>query len=374
MPEPTGWSDLHDWIPLRGHEPVDAGFLAQMVSDTNYLRERGEWPVTLDASSDDVLLGDLVTPLNTDDDTVIRTTTAGQTGLIGVCLQPAVAGSLVWVRWYGMAHAVNVDNATDAGDFLKSSSTGGLAHPTTDPTEAGVFAMSRSAVATAGQVRAYLLPGSMLASAGGGGGSGGSSWPSGMRTRVAPPNAASWTLTNPGTTSTLTDTTDSAVMLTAIGVGSGNALRLAHKALAFSTPYSVIARLRGMFVNPNNNEAFGLALYSTGDSKITFIALTNSGPQLWLTGKYNSPTSYSANYGTINARPDSEVWFKITNDGSAHRVYSYSLNGVGWYDLTDVGPTDFHTPDHVGWWADGSGVPDTMYIDCLHFEEVNSVV
>lgn len=114
-----------------------------------------------------------------------------------------------------------------------------------------------------------------------------------------------------------------------------------------ATPYSIIAGLLLNFLGVNTTDTLGL--YFSDGTKLHTFGVGFSADYYILSGKFNTTTSYSANY---TAPPYATfgplVWLKIQDDGT-NRICSISADGKeNWITLHSVGRTDFLTATRVG--------------------------
>lgn len=138
---------------------------------------------------------------------------------------------------------------------------------------------------------------------------------------------------------------------------SGDSFSVEYKALSPTSNYTARAYI-DFTLNPKENaQRAGLALRESSSGKLISWGLTNVSGQAYRAVKFNSPTSWSADYYTL-ALSDNlggfPNWLQIRDDGT-NRYFEYSLNGLDWVTAFSVGRTDFMTPDQIGWGASWNG-------------------
>lgn len=70
--------------------------------------------------------------------------------------------------------------------------------------------------------------------------------------------------------------------------------------------------------------------------------------------KFNSPTSFSANYTALDAFWAPLMWYRLQDNGT-NRILSYSLDGIHFITFHTVGRTDFLTANEVGFGVNANG-------------------
>lgn len=139
---------------------------------------------------------------------------------------------------------------------------------------------------------------------------------------------------------------------------AANDLRIRIKS-APSTPYTIT----GLFlINsfPEDFFQFGLCFRESGTGELAVFSLTFAssvgGWNIW-SRKFNSPTSFNAEYTFHDFIPANMIWLRIADDG-VDRICSYSFDGIDFIEFHSVGRTDFLTADQVGFFID---VANTTY-------------
>lgn len=118
----------------------------------------------------------------------------------------------------------------------------------------------------------------------------------------------------------------------------------------------------------------GMALRESSSGKLILLSLqSNTGwhasQQVIQYHKWNSPTSFNADYTTtpspIIAAPwytGPCMWMRIKDDNTNRIVY-ISADGKRWHQMHSVGRTDFMTPDEIGFFL---GVSNASFGSALH--------
>jgi hypothetical protein len=160
-----------------------------------------------------------------------------------------------------------------------------------------------------------------------------------------PPAPASWSWTNQGS-ATLTASGPGVVLATPSAAGDN--WRLVTVATP-STPYVHLAFVVPLF--PVDQTWFWFAGWRESSSgKIAGFNLKGVAPGYWEAVKWNSATSFSANY-TSTAQPSLipaqlPLWVRLSDDGTT-RTLEYRQTDGAWQTLHSVGRTDFLTPDQL---------------------------
>lgn len=143
-------------------------------------------------------------------------------------------------------------------------------------------------------------------------------------------------------------TVNGGVYLAADNDSGGLDLKIRKKA-APPTPYTISAAIIHNQSPGLSNSMFGLCFRESSSGKLSVIRWITSGSLL--ASKYNSPTSFSANYDS-DACYAPPLFLRIADNGTS-RIYSYSYDGQNYLKFHTVGRTDFHTADEVGWFVAG---------------------
>lgn len=150
-----------------------------------------------------------------------------------------------------------------------------------------------------------------------------------------------------------------------VGTGAGLSLMCRVKAIPAS-PYTIAARMMYSITNQDFVQG-GMILRDSGTGRlITFGFIYNSGASgmNFHAEKWNSPTSFSANYfgGPWSFSPTA-MHLRIVDDNT-NRHFEISSEGVSWYRRFSIGRTDFLTPDQYGFFIEtrGSGRVATLRV------------
>jgi hypothetical protein len=161
---------------------------------------------------------------------------------------------------------------------------------------------------------------------------------------VAPINADFSDFNSPSIT-----TTNGGVFLS-IPASASSSLRGRDKATP-TVPYTITAAFLLNLIAANTIDTLGL-VFSDGTKYASFGVGYNTGVDggyYLLSGKWNTATSYSANYtATPFSQFGSVVWLRIA-DNNTNRVCSISGDGVNFITFHSIGRTDFLTATRVGW-------------------------
>lgn len=176
--------------------------------------------------------------------------------------------------------------------------------------------------------------------------------PSSSNGYTAPPLVAALTWVNQGASTaadaTAPDGTPCLDLIPAAGTTSDNFRMLAKSAPA--TPYVwTVAMEINLFPNTGGGNKAGILWRESGSGKVSLLAI-EMGALYWAyqLQKYNSPSSYSATYGTIQmpAGGGTPLWLRLEDDGT-NRHWAISTNGVHFVRIYTVGRTDFITPNQI---------------------------
>lgn len=134
-----------------------------------------------------------------------------------------------------------------------------------------------------------------------------------------------------------------------------------------STPWTLTVHQRAALY-PGNSCQAGLCFRESSSGKIAslHVGFTGGGWAIQST-KWNSATSFSANYVTASSAGYVPRWLRIADDGS-NRICSYSDDGVNFLAYHSIGRTDFLTADQAGFFVSaGGGTSKDAYQTILHF-------
>lgn len=158
------------------------------------------------------------------------------------------------------------------------------------------------------------------------------------------PTAQTWTALNQGSGTYTEDTTNK--RLTILEDGNGSAQFHGWYTTAPSAPYSIRMCVRVWSPETaSNGIAVGFRQNSTQELHIIEQFNNAAAPQ-FLVQKWNTATSFNANYiGNTNNRMFPN-WYKIEDDNT-NRIISISNDGVVWTQIHSIGRTDFLTADEI---------------------------
>lgn len=161
---------------------------------------------------------------------------------------------------------------------------------------------------------------------------------------LKPPVNADYAWINQGS-ATVTDLGDAIALFGPAGTGPNIHLR---KKTAPATPYTVeIALLSGLTLN--DFYSVGFVWRQSSDGKlVTFHLELSAAACSFAVAKWNSPTSFSATYTSLQPRTGYPLLFLKAQDTGTNRICSFSADGQNWAQLHTVGRTDFMTADEVG--------------------------
>jgi hypothetical protein len=416
LPMPGGhvWTDF---LQPAAHTNASAiTFAAAVQKDVHHLRETAPLVMAayLDTSSGDVIPGDLVRQLGGTGTAwkVIRTTTLGETGLVGVMLDAAthVDGLLHQAQFSGVVD-VNVQMGVVTGDWLRCSATDGKAE-TCAPTDPGAFmvALTDSATISGGQVTVLLYP-SLAAGVGAGGsggttgwfvdstpvpaepqvdfiagsnitltpvdntgagrteitiassGGGSSSGIGGSLAQLTVPVLASMTQVN---ASGCTFTQSVYLLQPAVG---GHSVAMAVQALGVSAPYH--ARCAFFAASPPTFWYGGLILRESSSGKLILWGIRGDGT---IAGHYYSAPTAFGSFITGGGTPAPAAmksgmwWFEIYNDGTNNR-YRMSPDGRHWAEIINAELNNAHlVADQIGFGVNGAGATDSPQLVVTHLD------
>jgi hypothetical protein len=163
---------------------------------------------------------------------------------------------------------------------------------------------------------------------------------------VTPPPSSGWSWDNQGGASI-----DSLHYLT-FPAASGANLRVRYRT-APSTPYVIDALIVPNFIGAANVQ-FGAGFRQSSDGKLAVISVSYDGSGTISLGsqKFNSPTSFSANYVSVNSNMPQRVWLRFADDGT-NRIVSV-FDGFHAVTFHSVGRTDFLTADQLCWFVNAN--------------------
>lgn len=184
---------------------------------------------------------------------------------------------------------------------------------------------------------------------------------------ITPPDDGSFTWVNQASgTST---TTRGGIILTRPAASGDNVTGKFKSAAA--TPWTVTALVVVSAVQAAFQSA-GLAYRQSSDGKIVTCGLITTGGLFSLvSSKWNSATSFSADYGGVTAYAGSIghlVWLRIGDDGTNRNFY-VSTDGHTFYLVHTVGRTDFLTADQVGFFVSVNNASNAPTLTLLSWKQ-----
>jgi hypothetical protein len=137
-----------------------------------------------------------------------------------------------------------------------------------------------------------------------------------------------------------------------------------------STPYTITAAfLINMAAEDFQNA--GLCFRDSGAGTLSTLLVlgATAGLPALVASKWNSATSFSADYLSVS-RPYSSglLYLRIADDGT-DRIYSYSADGYQFLTLHTVGRTDFLTANQVGFFGNVQNSASAMDVTLISWEE-----
>lgn len=163
-----------------------------------------------------------------------------------------------------------------------------------------------------------------------------------------PPAIATFTWINQETATAVE--TNGGIHLSA-PAASGDDVRLL-KITAPATPYTVTALILPQIHLINYNQ-IGLAFRQSSDGKLVMFNFSGQSGGYFRFAKFNSPTSYSAEYSNVYLGSRDWFWLRIADNGT-DRLCSWSANGIDFITVHSIGRTDFLTADEVGFYANAN--------------------
>lgn len=181
---------------------------------------------------------------------------------------------------------------------------------------------------------------------------------------IVPPNDASFSWLNQGTSTVTTDANGDVVLTCPTGTN------LRGRIIALpATPYTVTARLIAAQIVGGNSES-GLILYD-GTKCVTWSAFTSYGGGVTRVTNWTSVSVFSANVASRNPSEDYAQplrWIRITDDGTTYSFYC-SDDGDHWVRFATATRASFMTtPTNIGWFQNNQAGANSDFI--LHSWEV----
>lgn len=181
---------------------------------------------------------------------------------------------------------------------------------------------------------------------------------------LTPPQLGNWSWANQGSA---TATQYQSGIVIRSPKASGDSLNMLVKAYPTAPFFFTIAVICN-WINFSNARG-GLVIYDSVGGKLVDLALYAGGSEqqmVWINGKWNSTTSYNANYNTealttttISLPPGLVYWLQLHDDGT-NRKWSVSNDGISFVQVAHQGNTDFVTPNKIGFYTNGN---TTSYFD-----------
>lgn len=174
----------------------------------------------------------------------------------------------------------------------------------------------------------------------------GSTWkPFGLVHKFTPPVDSQFAWVNQGG-ATLTTSQDGITISAPVSSGDNHRIR---KKAAPATPYTITAYIAHN-VSAQNYSAMGLSFRESSSGKLHSFGFTISGNNNIASSKWNSPTSFSADYLMIGQVPTGlrkgSGWLRISDDGTNRKCW-LSCDGKNWLCYHSIGRTDWITADEV---------------------------
>jgi hypothetical protein len=262
------------------------------------------------------------------------------------------AGNLSW--------AANAAGAPTDADYVVETANAGLSAESVLGTTVITTAVLASRQAAAKSGRLFLPTNSFYGQR-----DTGTAWESwGPFWKLTPPVSGDFSWVNQGAATS--DSTYGGLSILA-PAAAGQDIKILKKA-APATPYTITACFLINGFRANYNGA-GLCFRQSADGKLVLLYVSPSEANTIKVAKWNSPTSYSAEYTGVPAQYDLHpVWLRITDNGT-NRICSFSTDGYYWYQVHSVGRTDFLTADEVGFCADAVNATYPVRITLLSWVE-----
>jgi len=194
---------------------------------------------------------------------------------------------------------------------------------------------------------------------------------------MTPPPLADFTPSS--TSSTLVENKGTLVFTT--NYGSTLALRSVWKAYP-TPPFTVeTAHLPVFAVGSGTRIGMGLGIQDSVSGKIQLYGhdvmstypCCMGGENFTAYNTYNSAvTGWDGSYGLAPLYDTNIIWIKYQDDGS-HRIISFSGDGVSWMQMVSLSPTDYLTPDRIGFFMDADVGDNPFYMNpvmsILHWKQ-----
>jgi hypothetical protein len=168
-------------------------------------------------------------------------------------------------------------------------------------------------------------------------------------------------------TATITDA-NGMLHLSAPASAAANA-RLRVKA-APATPYTITAYLIPLLLQADFHAA-GLLFREVATGELhTFAFGWATSRFLLASAKWASPTSFTADYTTLNAQQflQGGIWLRIADDGT-NRICSVSNDGYNWLVVHSVSRVDFLTADQVGFYVNANNASFGLGVSLVSWKQ-----
>jgi hypothetical protein len=182
------------------------------------------------------------------------------------------------------------------------------------------------------------------------------------------PTTPSWTNLNHGGGTYTESTTNK--RLTILEDGDGSADIRGWYTATPSVPYEIRMNVRMWSPETTSNGlCVGFREAATGELHV-FSIFNNAADLQFVVQKWNSATSFSANYIATTSIRLLPHWIKIADDNT-NRVISISEDGIVWTQIHSIGRTDFLTADGIffGTFVTTNATYDTQ-VSLLSYEEL----
>ena len=136
-----------------------------------------------------------------------------------------------------------------------------------------------------------------------------------------------------------------------------------------SAPYTITIAFIPMYIAVNFTNA-GIFLRNSSNGKILVFGFSNGGIIVqW----FDSYTIFNGSVYSGSSTPISSniMWLRLTDDGSNHK-FSWSTNGLHFFEIASDGNNDFLVPTHVGFYLNhiATGGARRCGMHLLHWDEV----
>ena len=163
--------------------------------------------------------------------------------------------------------------------------------------------------------------------------------------RLYSPPITGWSWVNQGAAAVVSSDFDQ--VISGGGSGTGASIRGRFQAIPGGA-YTLTACLQ-ITMLAKTFQSGGVALRDSVSGKLIVCALLSgaSGTQNIQYAKFNSPTSFFADYIAPSVSVGGKVWLRIVDNGT-NRITLFSVDGINFLEIYTVGRTDFMTPNEIG--------------------------